>query len=143
VEEEIIDLKCPICNGTGIEDIDISRSCMKFPIGECCGGCTEKGECENCKGSGEIEYKLSEVTEEDGPIYEHDCKNCVFVGNLEDDKKIEYDLYYHPKQSSIDSETVVARFSDNPSDNISGMVFSKDKHSVLYYAKLLAKKKVL
>lgn len=49
------------------------------------------------------------------PIHEHDCDECVFLGNSKDGKM---DLYYHGGER----ETVIARFGTD-GDYMSGMVF--------------------
>ncbi len=46
------------------------------------------------------------------PRFEHDCDECVFLKRFGD-----ADLYFHP--GSL--ESVIARFSDEPSDYISGL----------------------
>jgi hypothetical protein len=70
------------------------------------------------------------------PVYEHDCKACIFLGTL----KIGYldkptqvtDLYICKKPYEV---TVVARFSDEESDYGSGLgIPSKE----LLYATVLA-----
>ncbi len=42
--------------------------------------------------------------------YEHDCKQCVFLGTFE-----EYDLYGCP-QTGHNTHTVLARYGDDDSD---------------------------
>ena len=48
--------------------------------------------------------------------YKHDCDKCVYLGEYGD-----ADLYFC-NQSGI--KTVIARYSDEPSDYISGMEFT-------------------
>lgn len=67
--------------------------------------------------------------------YKHDCENCVFLG-YED----YYDLYFCP-QGTI--PTVIARFSNDGPDYISGMPFPYQKLGPLVKAKGLAKSKGL
>lgn len=58
----------------------------------------------------------------DVPEYEHDCDNCIFLGNLAlppiDALAKNYDLYVCEMDGIL--QTIVARYSDNPSDYISG-----------------------
>lgn len=54
------------------------------------------------------------------PQFEHDCKECVFLGRY-DDNGDHYDLYYCDKSNPI--PTVIARASSQPSDYISGLGF--------------------
>ena len=56
--------------------------------------------------------KQEHVRTDAEPLYEHDCKSCIFLGAL-----IDYDLYYCGKQGDI---TVIARYSDEPSEYLSG-----------------------
>jgi hypothetical protein len=49
--------------------------------------------------------------------YEHDCDNCVFLGQFEN-----ADLYVCAHNNIID--TVVARFSDDGPDYLSGLTFA-------------------
>ena len=53
------------------------------------------------------------------PLYEHDCNECVYLGELDGS-----DLYYHPDSGPL-TETVIARHSSDGPDYTSGMVFSK------------------
>ena len=57
--------------------------------------------------------------EESKPLFKHDCESCKFLGTYQG-----IDLYYHPGSHGID-ETVVARYSDWPSDYRSGLSFSR------------------
>lgn len=50
------------------------------------------------------------------PKHEHDCDTCIFLGTDENEP---VDYYYHKEGM----ETLIARFSDQDSDYISGMVF--------------------
>jgi hypothetical protein len=49
------------------------------------------------------------------PIHEHDCDECIFLGNSKDGTQ---DLYYHLGEN----ETVISRFGVH-GDYASGMVF--------------------
>lgn len=63
--------------------------------------------------------------------YEHDCNNCEYLGRYR-----EYDLYFCGREP-----TVLARYSDQGSDYISGLVFADpDISEVLYEAKNRAEK---
>lgn len=48
----------------------------------------------------------------EGPVFEHDCDECVFLGHYE-----KHDLYYCGK----DIETVIARWSSDGPDYASGV----------------------
>lgn len=50
---------------------------------------------------------------DNGPLYTHDCDKCVFLGSYD-----EKDMYYCPQEGL---DTVIARFSDEGSDYISGL----------------------
>jgi hypothetical protein len=54
------------------------------------------------------------------PQYEHDCDNCVFLGQFSF-KDNNYDLYTCT-DTDYDITTVIARFSDTPGDNLSGFL---------------------
>lgn len=54
----------------------------------------------------------------EGPLYEHDCEICTFLGSTQN-----ADLYFCP-QGGI--PTVLARYSSAGPDYISGMVFVKN-----------------
>lgn len=74
----------------------------------------------------------------DVPIFEHDCNNCDFLGVSVDGNTV-YDLYYCDTE-----ETVIARYSNNGADYMSGMVFARpDGNKQLYEAKLRAIEKGL
>ncbi len=49
------------------------------------------------------------------PIYKHDCKACVYLGEYR-----AHDLYYC-NPHGVSAVVVVARFSDNPADFVSGV----------------------
>ena len=53
------------------------------------------------------------------PRYDHDCDSCVFLGSHR-----LHDLYFCPQHGI---PTIIARFSDEPSDYYSGMSFGKNK----------------
>ena len=55
----------------------------------------------------------------DGPVFAHDCSDCVFLGHYQ-----EHDLYFCPKDS-VDGGTVIARWSGIGSDYASGLVFGR------------------
>jgi hypothetical protein len=70
------------------------------------------------------------------PFYKHDCEECTFLGTVQSKAKTPIDLYFCP-QAGL--PTVIARFSDEDSDNVSGMPLAlKRKGSWLYIAKMLA-----
>lgn len=54
------------------------------------------------------------------PLHKHDCDQCLFLGYSEDETK---DLYFCA-QGGVE-DTVIVRYSSEPSDNISGIVFAK------------------
>jgi hypothetical protein len=56
------------------------------------------------------------------PRYKHDCKNCTFLGEWR-----ERDLYHCLQGGNY--PTVVARFSDEPEDYISGLRFALELES--------------
>jgi hypothetical protein len=56
------------------------------------------------------------------PVFEHDCKACVYLGTIKDKRDL-YDLYYCP--ADLLGPTVIARWSSNGPDYMSGMVFGK------------------
>ena len=77
------------------------------------------------------------------PIYKHDCENCKFLGTLNNT-----DLYVCAIQNKID--TVIARYSSEPGDYISGFEFAKsyewqgnfegsESSKTLYIALILAR----
>lgn len=75
------------------------------------------------------------------PMYKHDCKECIFLGNyiggvFTDSTEMDiYDLYYHASQ-----KTVVARYGNEPDEYQSGMNFARpDGILPLFEAKLRAK----
>jgi len=45
---------CENCEGEGTIDVFAGWSCMKS-IDNCCGGCYDTIECDECNGSGEVE----------------------------------------------------------------------------------------
>lgn len=51
-----------------------------------------------------------------GPVYAHDCDDCVFLGHYEG-----HDLYFCPKEA--DEGTVIARWSGDGPDYASGLPF--------------------
>lgn len=51
------------------------------------------------------------------PRYSHDCAGCVFLGISE-----EADLYYCDQGDSL--KTIIARYSDEGPDYISGIAFA-------------------
>ena len=67
------------------------------------------------------------------PLYEHDCKDCKFLGTY-DDK----DLYFCPKGLT----TIIARNSSLDHDYQSGLAFA-DSDLHLGVAKFIAKRKGL
>lgn len=61
---------------------------------------------------------------ENKPIYQHDCDCCTFLGNAQDEYG-EYDLYHH---FNGDNSTIIARYSSEGSNYISGMNFGATEH---------------
>jgi hypothetical protein len=71
--------------------------------------------------------------------FKHDCTSCTFLAYVRIDG-VSADLYHCMQDGSI--PTVIARFSNEPSDNISGLAFAPvDLH--LGVAKELAYRKKL
>ena len=77
------------------------------------------------------------------PLYEHDCQNCKFLATLNN-----ADLYVCASQNKID--TLIARYSSEPGDYISGLEFAKsyewqgnfkgsEETKALYIALILAR----
>lgn len=64
------------------------------------------------------------------PRYEHDCEQCVYLGQEDD-----FDLYYCNK---ISIPTVIARYSPNGPDYLSGMPYPNQKQGPLVAARKLA-----
>lgn len=59
----------------------------------------------------------------EGPRYEHDCTCCVFLGRYDEGDR-PYDLYYHPDTGeSRYWITIVARYSSEGANYMSGMCF--------------------
>lgn len=54
------------------------------------------------------------------PLFKHECTSCTFLGTSSDNKA---DLYFCPQSGS---PTIIARYSDDGPDYISGAVFAKD-----------------
>ena len=54
------------------------------------------------------------------PLYQHDCKECIFLGNYACTGS-KYDLYVHPYGSTA----IIARWGDDGPDYMSGWVFAK------------------
>lgn len=77
--------------------------------------------------------------------YTHDCKWCVYLGPYIHSRWVKghppepvtsYDLYYCPKGDNPEiASSVIARFSDDGPDYISGNVFSYMEHNVLFEAR--------
>ena len=59
------------------------------------------------------------ATEEESPQFEHDCKNCIFLGRYEAHPNPPCDLYVCPP-----SDIVVARYGNDGSEYSSGLVFA-------------------
>ena len=64
-----------------------------------------------------------------GPLYKHDCNLCVYLGIcIDHSQKNEFqplvDLYYH----DAGNPTVLARYSDEPGDYSSGLLFATSTH---------------
>lgn len=55
----------------------------------------------------------------DKPLYEHDCKSCIFLGTFDPPVETAADLYVCERNES--SCIPLARFSSSPSDYVSGM----------------------
>lgn len=56
------------------------------------------------------------------PRYLHDCDDCVFLGQFK-----EYDLYVHPDYEADTSryiKTVIARYSDDEPEYLSGAIYA-------------------
>ena len=53
------------------------------------------------------------------PRYTHDCEGCTFLGISGN-----ADLYFCEQGGTL--KTIIARFSDNSSDYISGLAFAKN-----------------
>jgi hypothetical protein len=51
------------------------------------------------------------------PLYEHDCEDCHYLGSTTSDNE-NVDLYWHDEQP-----TVIARWSSEGSDYLSGLVY--------------------
>lgn len=73
------------------------------------------------------------------PRYEHDgCESCVFLGRY-----LEYDLYFcrqpNPDKTA-ELPTVMARWSDEPSEYLSGMPCPATVREAPYYATVVAMK---
>jgi hypothetical protein len=52
------EVECKECDGEGF--IEIGPICS-YPASQCCGGCYERKQCENCMGDGQVEvYELDE-----------------------------------------------------------------------------------
>ena len=76
------------------------------------------------------------------PLYEHDCQNCKFLATLNN-----ADLYVCTSQNKID--TVIARYSSEHGDYISGLKFAQnfeqgnfkgsEETKILYIALILAR----
>ena len=76
------------------------------------------------------------------PLYKHDCDNCKFLATLNNK-----DLYVCARQKKID--TVIARYSSEPGDYISGLEFAQsyeqgnfkgsEYSKILYIALMLAR----
>jgi predicted 2-oxoglutarate/Fe(II)-dependent dioxygenase YbiX len=59
--------------------------------------------------------------------YKHDCYDCVFLGQHQD-----ADLYVCIKdEDGVTMDTVIARFSSDPPDYLSGLIFAYDYGSDL------------
>ena len=56
------------------------------------------------------------------PQYTHDCPECQFIGRYEynfNDETNSWDLYFHEEDPVTGEEFLIARFSSEPSENIS------------------------
>lgn len=53
------------------------------------------------------------------PLFEHDCDACTFLGHNDEGTM---DLYFCPQLPGL--PTVIARFSDNGPDYMSGIAFA-------------------
>lgn len=54
------------------------------------------------------------------PLYDHDCTSCVFLGTYNG-----YADLYWCMQGTKNRPTLIARFSDDPPDYLSGIPFRK------------------
>ena len=70
------------------------------------------------------------------PKFEHDCTACEYLGRHVAEDGFEYDLYVHPGQGV--NQTVIARFSSEGRDYISGMPSSYGSSEMLTEARLRA-----
>lgn len=68
------------------------------------------------------------------PMFVHDCDNCQFLGNMKVSGK-NYDMFVC---ITPHSRNIIARYSDEPGDYLSGFDF-KDKNEVLNRTFVLAK----
>ena len=57
------------------------------------------------------------------PIFEHDCDNCKFLGSLKNING-ECDLYCHPPNKDGYNESLIIRYSSEPSNYASGIIFA-------------------
>lgn len=61
---------------------------------------------------------------ENTPLHTHDCTCCIFLGRYENKNFAEeLDLYYCPSQSL--TPTVIARYSSEPSEYLSNLLFPR------------------
>ena len=77
------------------------------------------------------------------PQFQHDCSACTFLGSVIDTHARECDLYVCPSE---DDHALIARFSDEPSDNASTSVhFARFRGDadLLHIAFLLAQRRGL
>jgi len=61
------------------------------------------------------------------PHYTHDCEGCTHLGDIDVDGTV-YDLYFCPQGYT---PTVIARFSSNGPDYVSGLIFAQKGYEPL------------
>ena len=72
------------------------------------------------------------------PTYQHDCTACLFLGTAVEEGK-PYDLYIHKSSHGPSvTDTVIARFGNEPSEYSSGMDVSYGMSPLLTKARLRA-----
>ncbi len=93
---EILKTPCTQCE-EGTIYVDTSGSCGVY-IGDCCGGCGQDEDCEDCEGTGVIELDLEEVVEmrESNPerfdeiYYEATSEETKHIDNLIEEQDMKF-----------------------------------------------------